>query len=202
MTAAADLRVLTVRQPWASLIALGVKRLEVRSWATRYRGLVAVHAGQHRCKISGPPVGDYLVRNYDGTGTRLLPRGGRWPDDAVQPPLPFGAVVAVARLIDCVPIVDDEDEYAAWAAPNAFGDVIGYYNAPSRLGNGGTYLTEIDAPGQAAYAPEEMWTPGHWAWVLDDVVPLPTPHSYRGGQGLRRAAPDLVDACAAAGVLS
>lgn len=38
-------RALTVRQPWASLIACGVKRIEIRSWATAYRGVLWIHAG-------------------------------------------------------------------------------------------------------------------------------------------------------------
>ena len=41
-------RVLTVRQPFASLIALGVKTIEARSWSTDYRGPLIIQAGQHR----------------------------------------------------------------------------------------------------------------------------------------------------------
>ena len=37
---------LTLHQPWASAIAQGQKRFETRSWPTRYRGLVAIHAGK------------------------------------------------------------------------------------------------------------------------------------------------------------
>jgi hypothetical protein len=41
----AGIRGLTIRQPWASAIAFGDKRVENRSWPTAYRGLVAIHAG-------------------------------------------------------------------------------------------------------------------------------------------------------------
>ena len=37
---------LTVRQPYASLIVLGVKPVENRSWATRHRGEIAIHAAK------------------------------------------------------------------------------------------------------------------------------------------------------------
>ena len=40
------MKVLTIKQPWASLIMLGYKRFEFRSWKTNYRGELLIHAGQ------------------------------------------------------------------------------------------------------------------------------------------------------------
>lgn len=37
---------LTLWQPWATLVALGAKRFETRSWATPYRGLLVIHAAK------------------------------------------------------------------------------------------------------------------------------------------------------------
>lgn len=39
------MRVLSVRQPWASLIGSGRKSIELRSWSTGYRGPVLIIAG-------------------------------------------------------------------------------------------------------------------------------------------------------------
>lgn len=39
------MRVLSVRQPWASLIGSGKKTIELRSWRTAYRGPVLVVSG-------------------------------------------------------------------------------------------------------------------------------------------------------------
>lgn len=39
------LKVLTLRQPWATLVAEGIKKYEFRSWETNYRGKVLIHAG-------------------------------------------------------------------------------------------------------------------------------------------------------------
>lgn len=36
---------LTVRQPFASLIVLGIKPVENRTWSTVHRGRIAIHAG-------------------------------------------------------------------------------------------------------------------------------------------------------------
>ena len=41
-----QMRALTIRQPWASLIICGEKDVENRTWTIRYRGVVAIHAGQ------------------------------------------------------------------------------------------------------------------------------------------------------------
>lgn len=38
------MKALTLWQPWASLVALGEKRIETRCWQTKYRGELAIHA--------------------------------------------------------------------------------------------------------------------------------------------------------------
>jgi hypothetical protein len=40
------MKALTMHQPWASLIALGEKKIETRNWATYYRGRLAIHAAK------------------------------------------------------------------------------------------------------------------------------------------------------------
>lgn len=37
---------LSLWQPWASLMAVGAKKFETRSWSTAWRGLVAIHAAK------------------------------------------------------------------------------------------------------------------------------------------------------------
>ena len=39
------MKVLTIKQPWATLIAEGLKEYEFRSWKTNYRGDILIHAG-------------------------------------------------------------------------------------------------------------------------------------------------------------
>ena len=38
--------VLSLKQPWAALLAAGRKTIEIRRWQTRYRGLVLIHAAR------------------------------------------------------------------------------------------------------------------------------------------------------------
>lgn len=44
------MKALTVKQPWASLIVHGGKDVENRSWTTRYRGPIAIHAAARHVK--------------------------------------------------------------------------------------------------------------------------------------------------------
>jgi hypothetical protein len=67
------LRVLTVKQPWASLIALGIKRVENRTWAPSKATLpdgsrIAIHAGGGWDARGAKRVGCQLDR-------RTLPSG-------------------------------------------------------------------------------------------------------------------------------
>lgn len=92
LAGAREVRVLSLWQPWASLIACGAKRFETRSWQPRrfvsgaevpWRGLVAIHAA--RTTI--------VARNGDEL-QRVLERHGLADLDA----LPRGSVVALAEL--------------------------------------------------------------------------------------------------------
>ncbi len=69
---------LSVRQPWVELILPGRKSIEVRSWTTRHRGLLWLHAGMARER-------------------RLLQR---FHLDEKQ--LTFGALVGRCELTDCI----------------------------------------------------------------------------------------------------
>lgn len=40
------MKILTLTQPWATLMAIGEKRIETRGWRTKYRGPIAIHAAK------------------------------------------------------------------------------------------------------------------------------------------------------------
>jgi hypothetical protein len=76
-------------QPWATLVAIGENSIETRSWGTRYRGPLAIHAAK-----GFPRDARELVRL--SPFRQALARHG-YPDAAA---LPLGAVIAVAALDD------------------------------------------------------------------------------------------------------
>ena len=39
------MKTITLKQPWASLVAYGIKKYEFRTWKTNYRGKLLIHAG-------------------------------------------------------------------------------------------------------------------------------------------------------------
>jgi hypothetical protein len=94
---APTVKALTLWQPWATLMALGVKRNETRSWSTNHRGSLAIHASARSTgwgrRGTRTMVGPYEVEN-DGGG--LLLRG-----PGIHPyRLPLGVVVAIVDVID------------------------------------------------------------------------------------------------------
>ncbi len=71
---------LSLWQPWASLMAFGAKRIETRSWAKNYRGLVAIHAARKwdqglRNTCWSEPFRDALFGDDKFAKTVDLPRG-------------------------------------------------------------------------------------------------------------------------------
>lgn len=50
------MRVLTIKNPWATLILQGIKTLEVRTWPTSYRGPLGIHIGSGEDRRREPHV--------------------------------------------------------------------------------------------------------------------------------------------------
>lgn len=81
-----DARILSLKQPWAWAVASGKKRIENRTWSTRYRGPVFIHASM---TLDRPAI-DWLR------------------EAGITPPSEFvhGAVIAVAEIVDVVTAAD------------------------------------------------------------------------------------------------
>lgn len=79
------MRILTLTQPWATLVALGHKKVETRSWSTPYRGSMAIHAAK-----------GWKPENAEWA-TELVERG------LIPSTLPFGQIVCVVHLKDVLP---------------------------------------------------------------------------------------------------
>lgn len=90
------MKCLSIWQPWANAIALGLKRIETRSWAHPYRGEIAIHAAKNTTAIRDGTLQELSENLKDMTdGENSVPSDGAT--------YPLGVVVAVAQLIDCVP---------------------------------------------------------------------------------------------------
>ncbi len=73
------MKVLTIKQPWATLIIQQDKRFEFRSWQTKHRGELLIHAGKGIDKEAMKRLAKYI------------------PDD-----IPRGKILGKVTLMDCI----------------------------------------------------------------------------------------------------
>lgn len=85
------MRAISLWQPWATLIAIGAKQYETRSWSIGWRGELAIHAARHSNEL---PIGKMQpFRNV------LAAAGFTHPSE-----LPLGAVLCVVEVVDCIKV--------------------------------------------------------------------------------------------------
>lgn len=143
------MKAISLLQPWATLVAVGAKRLETRSWSTPYRGRIAIHASKGFGPVYRFLAGEEPFRSALAAG------GYQSPGE-----LPRGAVVALATLVDCIPVTTTCGGFARFARRGNFDDI------------------------PASELPFGDFGPGRWAWVLEDVVRLEEPYPARGSLGV------------------
>jgi len=85
-----DIRCISLMEPWASLVALGYKRIETRGWATAYRGPLGIHASMST---------EFLK---DGFLDKLCERAGLLFRFGPDYPWPFGRILSVSDLQGCI----------------------------------------------------------------------------------------------------
>jgi hypothetical protein len=128
-----ELPVITLWQPWASLIFTGDKKHETRSFRfpAKYAGRrVAIHAAKR-------PIGPLTV----GMSMLCCQNWGHF----FKRDLPLGAIIGTVTLVEALPTDD--------AKPDVLDRICG------------------------------DWSPGRFAWRLDDVRALPKPIPAKGKQG-------------------
>lgn len=89
------MKVLTLREPWASLIGEKIKKIETRSWATNYRGELYIHAG-----LTPIPKKDERMNRLS---------------KELCGPLHYGTIFVKCQLTDCVLI---DEKYAEYVKKN------------------------------------------------------------------------------------
>lgn len=171
------MKALTLHQPWATLVAYGIKTIETRSWSTRHRGPLAIHAAvtpEHLTAHvgAGPCHGVSLAAaTVPGSGDVL----------------PLGSVVTIVDLDDVLPIVDlSTTPGRPWPSPDhrphdhpqverLQPDILVVCAGLS----GGYRVHYVD--GQLRHGD---FGSGRYAWMLTDNRPLREPVPARGRQGL------------------
>ena len=165
-------RALSLHQPWASLVALGAKTIETRSWnapASAIGGQLLIHAAKR--KPGTMRLDDWWCEPTWGTECGLL-------NEAGEPHrLPLGAVVGSAVLADCVPIggpMSFSTGIVEGETPDTAGmDVIVHH--PSYGNFMGESLVLDRWHGGVEDITDQLpfgeFSPGFYAWLLEDVKP-------------------------------
>jgi len=83
------MKAISLKQPWASLIAIGRKTIETRTWATNYRGKLLIVASKTFDK-------NYPLKNFAEIFYQV----------------PLGKAVAIVNLIDCRLMKKEDEEKA------------------------------------------------------------------------------------------
>jgi hypothetical protein len=83
------MKALSLWQPWATMMAEGLKKIETRHWATKYRGPLLIHAAQH---LETPTIFESAL---------LASRGAHWTR------LPRGFLLCKVEIVDCQRITED-----------------------------------------------------------------------------------------------
>ncbi|HEV7333402.1 MAG TPA: ASCH domain-containing protein [Flavisolibacter sp.] len=80
------MKTISLLQPWASMVIMGVKTIETRSWQTAYRGPLLIHASKG---IKGSILcNKQPIRNYITDFNEL----------------PFGAIIGSVTLKEIIPV--------------------------------------------------------------------------------------------------
>lgn len=101
------MKAITVKQPWASLIVEGIKDIENRTWPTKFRGRVLIHAASKSWDW------DRFI-NYMTSMGALGVFTAKWTRKWLSN-LTTGAIIGSVEIVDCV-----IDNQSVWAEKSYF----------------------------------------------------------------------------------
>lgn len=183
------MKALTLTQPYATLVAIGAKLIETRSWRTGYRGPLAIHAAAGFGPLGGKQKFEELC-GKEPFRTVLNEYAERWfqargdlADMVAHPLMPHGMVIAVCELCGCVATELLVEAGGAWdleTADERITDGKGkYYNRHYVSADHGKKWKLTDQ--ERAFGD---YSEGRYAWLLADVRPLRLPVPAKGQLGL------------------
>ncbi|NGM63528.1 ASCH domain-containing protein [Sphingobacterium sp. SGG-5] len=106
------MKTLSIKQPWASLIAHGIKDIENRTWKTKYRGMIYIHAS-----------GKMVQHEFTHEQSSVLATHERIKG------FDFSAIIGEVDIVDCV-----INHHSIWADKTEintdFEDTNAYFGKP------------------------------------------------------------------------
>lgn len=210
------MKAITLDQPYPALIVAGVKGWETRGnppagemcpagvrplpgCAIERGERIAIHASARPSRLW---VGRVFATEAEADAdvvNALDSAGVDWSepdDDGYSVPLldwlPTSAIVCTARVVDALPIID---AHLGWPGdgdtpPGAVlvDDLNAWLEVVTGIRTGDDVSDDI-----TDQIPYGHWTPGGWAWELDEVEALAEPIPCRGRQGVWRLPDDVAE---------
>jgi len=97
------MKVLSVKQPWASLICSGIKDIENRTWKTKFRGRVLIHAGATKTNEFWMHDSGVIKDYWRGVGSYVgIPDNEMCECLRNKCPQIFSAIIGSIEIVDCV----------------------------------------------------------------------------------------------------
>lgn len=94
------MKTLTIKQPYASLIKEGIKEYEFRTWKTKYRGEILIHAGKSFDRNILNKFKNYNIE------------------------YPSGYIIAKATITDCIKVTDEFRKILSQNNPVVYENII------------------------------------------------------------------------------
>lgn len=210
-------KAVVLHQPYATLVALGVKTIETRPSPPNgpmrpegVRGLpgLAIEPGERIAIVAGKSDANFSIRSGAANADGLTKAWGAlkafYPDLSYTPAPPLGAVVCTVVVAEALPMIDGVA--APWLPWMIGGErAIGLYRTEADVV--GFHPDDDEAPGwQRFFGPDRKrcypledqlpygdFAPGRWGWLLADVKPT-TPIPCKGKQGVFRLPDDIAEA--------
>ena len=117
------MKVISIKQPWATLILEGLKEYEFRSWKTKYRGELYIHAS----------------KNYDCKNIKRF--------EKLNLDFPVGMIIGKINLEDCIELTQNLEDNLIKESPLVYGHNKGREGYAWKLSNP-EYINQIPTNGK------------------------------------------------------
>lgn len=118
------MKVLTIKEPWATLIVNGYKKYEFRSWKTNYRGEFYIHASKS--------IDKEAMKHFENLKLDYQP----------------GKIIGKVNLVDCIEVTRDFENELIKENPSIYSLTIGRKGYAFKLENVKKLERSIPAKGK------------------------------------------------------
>lgn len=150
------MKVLTLLQPWATLVVIGAKKVETRGFNTKFNGEILIHASSDRS-----PVESLLRRPVFAEALSEVKE------------LPFGAIIGCVSIAGT--FKTEEADTFFFESDRFFGDAKTEYEAEKNW--------EINVKREKAFGD---YSPGRYGWELFEPVAYTNYTNLKGGVGFTK----------------